>query len=58
MTYEAVNFGDIVPVYQRVAHGVLRLYVCRHCGFAQTYADSPQSIPIGDKYLTKIIKGS
>lgn len=57
VTYEAVNFGELVPVYQRVAHGLLRLYVCRRCGYSQYYADSPETIPIGDEFLTRLIKG-
>jgi rubrerythrin len=56
VTYEAVDFGSLVPVYQRVAHGVLRMYVCRSCGYTQYYADNPGTIPIGDQYLTKLIK--
>ena len=57
VTYEAVNFGNIVPVYERVPHGVLRMYVCRQCGYTQWFADEPQNIPIGEKYLTKIVYG-
>jgi len=57
VTYEAVNFGELVPVYQRVAHGVLKMYVCRRCGYAQYFADNPGAIPIGDEFLTRLIKG-
>jgi hypothetical protein len=33
------------------------MYVCRQCGYAQYFADNPGTIPIGDQYLTKLIKG-
>ena len=55
VTYEAVDFGSLVPVYHRVAHGVLRMYVCRGCGFTQYFADNPATIPIGEQYMTKVI---
>jgi hypothetical protein len=58
VTYEAVDFGNLVPVYQRVPYGVLRMYVCRSCGFVQHFADNPATIPIGDEYLTRIVKRS
>ena len=58
VTYEAVNFGTIVPVYQRVPHGVLRMYVCRRCGHTQWYADNPENIPIGKEFMTRLIVGS
>lgn len=57
VTYEAVDFGHLVPVYHRVAHGVLRMYVCCQCGFVQYFADNPSTIPIGQEYLTRMIKG-
>jgi rubrerythrin len=57
VTYEAVNFGTIVPIYQRVPHGVLKMYVCRSCGYTQWFADSPKSIPIGKEFMTKLIVG-
>lgn len=55
VTYEAVNFGTIVPVYERVPHGVLKMYVCRSCGYTQWFADSPGNIPIGKEYMTRLI---
>lgn len=38
-------------------HGMLRFYVCRSCGYVQWFAEDPGSIPIGDRYLTRIISG-
>ena len=57
VTYEAVNFGTIVPVYQRVPHGVLKMYVCRDCGYTQWFADNPRNIPIGKDFMTKLVVG-
>jgi hypothetical protein len=36
--------------------GILRLYVCRHCGFAQSFALDPGSIPIGKDHRTRLIR--
>jgi hypothetical protein len=35
--------------------GVLRRYVCRRCGYCQTFADEPQDIPVGSQYGTNLI---
>lgn len=37
--------------------GKLMLYVCRKCGHAQWFAATPEKIPIGDDYQTKLIQG-
>ncbi len=34
-------------------YGLLRMYVCRSCGFTQTFAENPEEIPIGEKYKTR-----
>lgn len=57
VTYEAVNFGTVVPVYQRVPHGVLKMFVCRGCGYTQWFADDPDKIPIGKEYMTRLLVG-
>ena len=38
--------------------GELVLYVCRTCGFAEWYAEDPQSIPIGEEYKTELLGSS
>lgn len=40
-----------------VVHGGLLRYACRRCGYTQTFADSPMTIPIGPQYRTRLIKG-
>ena len=37
--------------------GKLMLYVCRKCGYTQWFARSPEKIPIGEEYQTKLIQG-
>jgi hypothetical protein len=37
--------------------GMLLLYVCRHCGYCQSFANKPKEIPIGEDYETRLIKG-
>ena len=41
----------------RHPHGRLLLYVCRRCGFAQTFAEQPADVPIGEEFLTRLVKG-
>lgn len=41
----------------RYPHGLLMMYVCRACGLTQTFAQDPGSIPIGDEYGTRLIRG-
>lgn len=36
--------------------GVLRMLVCRSCGFVQWFASNPQKIPISEGHSTKLIK--
>jgi hypothetical protein len=38
-------------------HGMLKLYVCRACGYCQYFADSPGEIPIGEEHQTRVIAG-
>lgn len=38
-------------------YGPLSVYVCRRCGFAQWFAGDPQTIPVGDYFQTRVIKG-
>lgn len=35
--------------------GVLRMLVCRSCGFVQWFASRPEKIPIDDAHGTKLI---
>src|SRR5262245_4066939 len=37
--------------------GLIKFYVCRSCGLAQSFVDEPGSIPIGDEYHTRLIRG-
>ena len=37
--------------------GLLKFYVCRQCGYAQSFVENPASIPIGEEYQTKLIRG-
>ena len=39
------------------AYGMLRVYACRSCGFAQWFADDPKRVPIGEQYRTRILRG-
>jgi|RhiMethySRZTD1v2_1073278.scaffolds.fasta_scaffold13588_8 hypothetical protein len=38
-------------------YGLLKLYVCRACGYCQYFADDPSSIPIGEEHQTRVIAG-
>jgi hypothetical protein len=38
--------------------GVIKFYVCRQCGLAQSFVENPASIPIGEEFSTKLIEGS
>src|SRR6185369_592002 len=35
--------------------GVLNVFVCRNCGFAQWFAFKPEEIPIGEEHGTRLI---
>lgn len=37
--------------------GAVRLYACRRCGFAQTFLDAPEKIPVGAKHGTRLVRG-
>jgi hypothetical protein len=37
--------------------GLIKFYVCRQCGLAQSFVDNPGSIPIGEEYETRLING-
>lgn len=39
------------------AHGELRYYMCRRCGHVQWFVDAPESVPIGEKFQTRLIAG-
>jgi len=39
------------------SHGVIRRYVCQRCGFMQSFADEPASIPIDEDHKTRLITG-
>lgn len=36
--------------------GVLRMLVCRKCGFVQWFASRPEKIPVGEPYGTKLVR--
>jgi hypothetical protein len=38
--------------------GLIKFYVCQRCGLAQTFVENPASIPIGEEFATKLIRGS
>jgi hypothetical protein len=35
---------------------VIRRYVCRRCGYMQSFADNPTDIPIDEAHRTRLIK--
>ncbi len=37
------------------SHGIIRRYVCRRCGYLQSFADSPADIPIDEAHRTRLI---
>jgi hypothetical protein len=37
-------------------YGKLVMYVCRGCGFTQTFAQEPETIPISDEHKTRLVK--
>ena len=37
--------------------GLLSLFTCRRCGYAQWFAAHPGSIPIGREHRTRLVKG-
>jgi hypothetical protein len=39
------------------SHGVIIRYVCRRCGFIQSFAEAPSMIPIDPAHRTSLIKG-
>src|SRR4051812_19159357 len=39
------------------AHGLLKSYVCRACGYVQSFASNPGGIPIDSQNDTRLIKG-
>ncbi len=41
----------------KYAHGELKYYMCRQCGYLQWFVDQPQEVPIGDDYRTRLIEG-
>jgi rubrerythrin len=51
--------GDVVTQYRSVRKpiGTLLRYTCRRCGYCQTFAEQPDSIPVGEAYKTRLIKG-
>ena len=38
-------------------HGVLRIFVCRSCGYVQTFALDPETVPIDPNMRTRLIRG-
>jgi hypothetical protein len=58
VTHDRVQMFGVAGFDPASPRGRLRIYVCRRCGFAQWFADDPQGIPIGNEYLTRIIKRS
>jgi predicted nucleic-acid-binding Zn-ribbon protein len=37
--------------------GVMHAFTCRHCGYTQLFAESPATVPIGDRHRTRLIVG-
>lgn len=55
VTYDTrIMFPGRSPEY---GSGPLTLYTCRSCGLTQWYAAKPDSIPIDEKFRTRLIKG-
>lgn len=39
------------------AVGNLLLYACQKCGYAQTFVEDVQSVPVGTEYDTRLVRG-
>ena len=52
----AVNDPGFLQFNEEV--GAVTLYVCRSCGFAQAFVDTPERIPIGASHGTKLVPSS
>ncbi|WP_394840814.1 hypothetical protein LZC95_27530 [Pendulispora brunnea] len=49
--------GMVFSLRPPVAFGIIEAYVCRRCGFVQTFAREPEKIPIGEKFETTLVRG-
>jgi len=58
VTHDRVTMMGMTGLDPKAPRGRLRIYVCRRCGHTQWFADDPGAIPIGNEYLTRIIKRS
>jgi hypothetical protein len=57
VTHKHMEGGGPVGKRRDLPVGRLMLYVCRKCGYVQWFADMPESIPIGEKFQTRLIQG-
>jgi hypothetical protein len=55
--YAAFTYTASAGTEDMLAHGRLKRYACRRCGYTQSFCDAPQSIPIDDAHETRLIKG-
>ena len=51
---ESLDFLDPRDAVERPI-GLLRMLVCRACGYLQWFASRPERIPIGEAYETKLV---
>ena len=59
VTHTPDDLDDYIPSSTRDADrplGVLRMYVCRSCGYTQWFAHKPARIPIDEAHGTRLIK--
>jgi len=54
--HDSMNFLQPAGALAR-PYGVLRMLVCRSCGFVQWFASKPHRIPLEDGHGTKLITG-
>ncbi|WP_394832636.1 hypothetical protein LVJ94_39645 [Pendulispora rubella] len=49
--------GMVFGMRPPVVFGIIEAYICRRCGFVQSFAREPEKIPIGEKYETTLVRG-
>src|SRR5689334_22365834 len=61
MKGQAIFRGSVTftlgPAGRVRGHGSITHYVCRGCGYLQSFAESPQSIPIDEAHKTRLLDG-
>jgi len=50
--------GMVLGLRPPVTFGIIEAYICRRCGYIQSFAREPGKIPIGEKYETTLIRGA